>query len=213
MKKTFLAGLAILLPIAITLFVIFFFIELLTTPFIGIIEEIISSYGKEIAVNHRYFLLFISHIVVLVLLFLFILLLGFLGRRMIFSWFISLTDRLFSKIPIIKTIYLITQDITKNIIDKKKTFFKARVLVPFPHNKTHALGFLSGEPPDEIKKKAQIIEKDLQSVFIPTAPHPISGFLLMYANEEVKHLDLSTEDLFKILLSCGIFEAGEEKKD
>lgn len=211
MKKTFLAGLATLLPIVVTLFIVFFVVDLVTAPFVGMIEDMITYYGGVLAETHHYVLLFVSRVVVLVLFIFLIFLLGFLGRRIFFSWIVSLTDRLMKRIPIVKSIYRISRDITANVFsEKKKSLFKGTVAVPFPHEKTLALGLLSGEPPKEVSDKK---EEPLKSIFVPTAPHPISGFLVMYSEHEVRALDIETEDLFKFLLSCGIYRPGEKKND
>ena len=114
-----------------------------------------------------------------------------------------------NKIPIIKTIYRISREISASVFsNEKKNLFKGTVAVPFPHEKCRALGLLSGEPPHQVQEK----QKDLQSVFIPTAPHPVSGFLVMYNQNEIQNTNIETEDLFKFLLSCGLYHPGEEKK-
>jgi len=213
MKKTFIAGLATLLPITITVVIVVFFIDLLTAPFTGLVEEMITYYGGEVAEVHHYLLVVVSRLVVLFLFVILILILGVLGRRIFFSYLMKLTNRVLTKIPIVKTIYRISRDITKNVFsEEKKTLFKSTVLVPFPHTKTHALGLLSGDPPAEVSanKDTRIRDTNLQSIFVPTAPHPISGFLLMYSDKEVKTVDIETEDLFKFLFSCGIFQPGQK---
>ncbi len=211
MKRTFLAGLAILLPIAVTIVIIFFIVDILTAPFVGIVEDIITKHETvELAEQHKYLLLFVSRIIVLIFLLILVMLLGVLGRKIAFSWFINLTQRIFYKIPIIKTIYRMTRELSNNIFaSDKKALFKGTVSVPFPSEKTRALGLLSGPPPDQIAEK----KKNLQAVFVPTAPHPISGFLMMYDDAEVQRTDIQTEDLFKFLLSCGIYHPREEKNE
>lgn len=210
MRKTFFAGLATLLPIAITLFIITFVVDLVTDPFIGIIKHLLLRYEYIFFEKHQYLFIFLCRLLVLIGFVLLIFLLGFVGRRIMFSWIMKIGDRLIKKIPIVKTIYRICKDISTNMFTKdKKSFFKGTVAVPFPHEKTLALGFLSGNAPEEVREKKG---EELQSVFIPTAPHPISGFLLMYSPHEVKALDIKTEDLFKFLVSCGIYHPDEQSK-
>ncbi|MCB1110460.1 MAG: DUF502 domain-containing protein [Chlamydiia bacterium] len=211
MKKTFLAGLATLLPITITIVVVVFCVDLLTAPFAGIVEDIITEHGAfELGEKHKYLLIILSRIVVLIFFFFLILILGFLGRKIAFSWFINFAHRVFYKIPIIKTIYKLSREVSTSVFsEKKEKIFKGTVSVPFPHEKTRALGLLSGPPPKEVRGKDQT----LQSVFIPTAPHPISGFLVMYNEQEIKSVDMKTEDLFKFLLSCGIYHPGAENNE
>ena len=55
-------------------------------------------------------------------------------------------------------------------------------------------------------------KENLQTVFVPTSPHPVSGFLMMYDDNEVQKTDIETEDLFKFLLSCGMYHPEEEEK-
>lgn len=212
MRKTFFAGLVTLLPITITIVIVVFIIDLVTAPFTGLVEEIITYYGGQVAEAHYYLLLIVSRLTILVLLIILIFLLGMLGRHLLFSWAIKKTNHLLTKIPIIKTIYRVSLDITKNVFtEEKKKLFKGTAVVPFPHEKTHALGLISGKPPKEIQmhQDARIHSKTLQSIFIPTAPHPISGFLLMYSDHEVKTVDIETEDVFKFLISCGMFQPGQ----
>lgn len=211
MKKTFLTGLAILLPIAVTFFVVLFVVDFVTAPFVGIVEDLISHHGViELADEHKYLLVFISRVVVLILFFFLILILGFFGRKIFFSWFINFTHWIFYKIPIIKTIYRITREISGNIFsEEKKTLFKGTVQVPFPYAHSKALGLLSGKAPGQVEEK----KKNLQTVFVPTSPHPISGFLMMYDEKEVEETNIPTEDLFKFLLSCGMYHPGEKKDE
>jgi uncharacterized membrane protein len=211
MKKTFLTGLAILLPIAVTLFLVLFVVDFVTAPFVGIVEDLLAHHGViELPAEHRYILVFISRLTVLILFFFLILILGFFGRKIFFSWFINLTHRIFYKIPIIKTIYRITREISSNIFsEEKKTLFKGTVQVPFPYERSKALGLLSGAPPYQVNEK----KKNLQTVFVPTSPHPISGFLMMYDEKEIEKTEIPTEDLFKFLLSCGMYHPGEKKNE
>ena len=193
-----------------------FVIDLLTAPFTGLVEEMITYYGGQIAEEHHYLLVVVSRLIVLFLFVILILILGVLGRRIFFSWVLKLTNRLLTKIPIVTTIYRISRYITKNVFsEEKKKLFKGTALVPFPHQKTHALGLLSGDPPKEVtdNKDPRVQDTTLQSIFVPTAPHPISGFLLMYSDKEVKTVDIETEDLFKFLLSCGIFQPGQKNDE
>jgi uncharacterized membrane protein len=90
-----------------------------------------------------------------------------------------------------------------------KTFQKA-VLIPFPSFESYSLGFLTGDAPAICKKAVPGID---QSVFIPTAPHPLSGYMLFSPKKNIIELDVSIEDAFKFLLSCGSVHPGEKLPD
>ena len=203
MKKVFLSGLIIFLPAVITIFILFFTVDFITAPFVGVAKILITKYGaRELEGYHYHLLLFACRVMVLVFVFLFVLILGACGRKIFFSWLVNLMQYLFCKIPIIKTVYKITQEVCTTIFDKRDTkLFRGSVLVPFPHEKAKALAFLSTSFPVEVAGQ----KTHLQAVFVPTSPHPISGFLVLYNQEEIQHVDINTEDLLKVLLSCGIY--------
>jgi uncharacterized membrane protein len=209
MKKYLFAGFITLLPIALTIMIMVWLFNLLTTPFVGLVEGIVLAYEKKWGLslaNHDALVLFTSQIVVLVLLFFLILFLGLLGRKVFFNLFLRLTDRLFLHIPIVKTIYRLTGDITKMMFSQGKKTFQQTVLIPFPNENTHAVGFITGQVPEAFKKFSQT--SDL-SVFVPTSPQPVSGFVLLTPKKYVHAVDVSVEDAFKFLVSCGVIHPGE----
>ncbi|MEM7175877.1 MAG: DUF502 domain-containing protein [Chlamydiota bacterium] len=217
MKKIFLAGLATLLPIAITIFIILFILDLITAPFVGLTKSFILSHGFAVSSTHHWILVIVSRLLALILLVACIFILGLLGRRFILAPIVKALRALLNKIPMIKTIYRIMNDITKNALKEgKNNLFKGTAVVPFPDTQTRAMGLISGLPPAAVTKREESDDrlkgKELQSVFIPTSPHPISGFLVMYAKQDIQSVDVSTEDLFKFLLSCGIFEPGQQEE-
>jgi uncharacterized membrane protein len=113
-----------------------------------------------------------------------------------------------SKIPVVKTVYKLFRDIFSAFFstDGKKAF-KHAVLIPFPERPNFCLGFQAGEVPEECQQKVDI---PLVSVFAPTAPHPISGFLFLVDKKDVSHIHTSTEDAFKFLVSCGMIIPKED---
>jgi len=204
MKKTLLAGLAFLLPIALTLMIASYLINFFIGPFVA------ASYTVLIALHlptHAFWVITLSYVSALAALLLLILVLGVLGRKVFFCFFLQFTDKIFLKIPFVRTIYRLFQDITKALFSEKEKGFKQTVLLPFPSASTHALGFVTGEVPEGIKKVVQ--EADL-TVFVPTSPYPLSGFLLLTPKKYAVDVDATVEEGFKFLLSCGKFHPGEE---
>jgi len=209
MKKYLFAGFITLFPIALTIIVVLWLFELFTAPFVGLAERLVLSYESQLGIslqNHEILVVFISRIVVFIFLFILILLLGFFGRKFFFKLFLRLTDKLFLRIPIIKTIYHLINEITKSVFSQDKKTFKQTVLLPFPNDNSHAIGFVTGPVPEAFKKVSPI--SDL-SVFVPTSPQPISGFLLLTPKKLAYPVDVSIEDAFKFLLSCGVMHPGE----
>jgi uncharacterized membrane protein len=209
-KKYFFTGFITLLPIALTLIIISWLFKLFTAPLAGITETIIFAYEKKLGlslVNHETLVLFLSRVFAFVLLLLFILFLGFCGQKFLIKVLLKIPERLFTQIPLVRTIYRLSHDITKAVFSENKKTFKKTVLLPFPHQDVLAVGFVTGETPPICNQK-DIPHTDL-AVFVPTAPHPMSGFVLLTPKNIVLPVDVSVEDAFKFLISCGVIHPGE----
>lgn len=204
MKKYILSGLIILLPIAITIWIARFFFDILTTPFMGLIELTLDQQG--IATAGHPGLVFACRLLILILIFFLIFLIGFVAQRLFFNWLIKLADRLFMRIPVIKSIYKIAVEIIKSLLSPGAKPFKKTVMLDFPDKDSKALGFYTGDVPEQVAKG-----DNLKTIFLPTAPHPISGFLLISPEKALKDVDISIEDVFKILVSCGTYRPGEDQ--
>lgn len=205
MKKTFLTGLIILSPIAITVLIIRFCLDILTEPFIGFFQDLLPSTSPR-----NGFLLLLSRLAIILGLFLLTLLLGYLGRVFIVKWFFGKMDKLMHRIPLIKGIYSISREVAHNFFQTEKKPFKGSIVLPFPHAHSKALGFLTGDVPQAVQDHS---EEKLSSVFVPTAPHPVSGFVVMVKDTEFYPANMTTEEVFKFLISCGLYEKEEIKDD
>ncbi len=209
MRKTFFSGLAILLPIIITFFIFVFVIHFFTDPFAGFLDHLLFSYGGEIVRKYHELFLILGRFLVLMLFLLFILIAGMLSHRLFFSLLLKLTDRLFARVPLVKNIYRTFQNVSKHLFTGgKKKLFTQIAFVPFPHGKAYALGLVPGDLPKQIQEHQdeRIQSAHFLPVFVPTSPHPLSGFLLMYPKQASKKVDMDKEDLFRWLLSCGAIQ-------
>lgn len=210
MKKYLSTGLIILLPITLTLWIISYLLNLFTAPLFDIVEGAVLWYEKEqglIPFHREALVVFLSRMIAFIAMFLLVLLLGFLGRRFFFNALLNHATKIVVKIPFIGTIYRLTKDITKAMFSSDAKTFKETVLVPFPSPDTHALAFVTGEVPENLKL---IIKEAEVTVFVPTAPHPMSGYLLFSSRRALHNVNISSEETFKFLLSCGAAQPKEK---
>jgi uncharacterized membrane protein len=184
-RNNFIAGVVVLIPIGITIY--------LTLFIISISSKILP---KEINPNHYlpYDIPGVEIIITLIL----ITLIGWLSLSFIGKRMLSLLNSILKRIPILRTIYSalgqMTETFTKT--DNKKNV----VLVEYPRKGSWAVGFATRENSGEISDK---LKKSLINVFVPTTPNPTSGFLLMYPKEDVIYLDLTFEEASKFIVSAG----------
>ena len=186
LRNNFIAGIVVLIPIGITLYLTLFFIK--------ISSKILP---KEINPNHYLpynipgLEIFIS---VLLITFIGWVSLSFLGKKL-FDFF----ETILNKIPILRTIYSAVGQLTETFA-KNKGNKKSVVLIEYPRKGTWAVGFATKENSGEIKNK---VGEELINVFIPTTPNPTSGFLLMFPKKDVIFLDISFEQASKFIVSAG----------
>lgn len=176
MKKYLITGLIILMPLALTLFIIVFLFDLFTTPFVSIVSELVALIQTKLPFQLPEGLaIFLSRVLSLILICALIFILGIFGRWFFIKSFLKWTNLAIARIPIVNSVYKISREVISAIFsaDGKKVF-KEPVMVPFPDKPNYCVGFSSGEAPIECELK---VGKPLISVFAPTAPHPISGFL------------------------------------
>ena len=188
LRNNFIAGVVVLIPIGITLY--------LTVFIINISSKLIP---KEINPNH-YLPYNIPGLEILIAVLLITIIgwisLSFIGKRL-FNFF----ETILNKIPIIRTIYSAVEQLIETFTSSKSDK-KTVVLVEYPRKGVYAVGFATKENTGEIRKKA---DKDLLNVFVPTTPNPTSGFLLMFPKDEVIFLDLTFEEASKFIVSAGSF--------
>ena len=188
LRNNFIAGVVVLIPIGITLY--------LTVFIINISSKLIP---KEINPNH-YLPYNIPGLEILIAVLLITVIgwisLSFIGKRL-FNFF----ETILNKIPIIRTIYSAVEQLIETFTSSKSDK-KTVVLVEYPRKGVYAVGFATKENTGEIRKKAG---KELLNVFVPTTPNPTSGFLLMFPKDEVIFLDLTFEEASKFIVSAGSF--------
>ncbi len=201
MKKTFLTGLILLLPLALTLAVILFIFNFLTDPFVGLVQWVLGSIGLLdqgfLFLTPHQVQVGVSKLIILTLLFFFTLFLGTLGRLFFVHYLLKLWDQILQKIPIVRSIYKTSQEVINTLFTSNATAFKQVVMVPFPKEDTYTMGFVTRDPMEGLGE-AKV------AVFVPTTPNPTSGFLMVFNLNDLIYLDISVEDAFKYIISCGV---------
>ena len=185
-RNNFIAGIVVLIPIGITVYLTIFIIR--------ISSKLIP---KEINPNN-YLPFNIPGVEILIALFL-ITLIGWISLSFIGKKFFEILNNILKKIPILRTIYSaigqMTESFTKSENDQKSV-----VLLEYPRKGIWAVGFATKENQGIIKDKVQ---QELVNVFVPTTPNPTSGFLLMVPKKDVIYLDISFEQASRFIVSAG----------
>ena len=186
LRNNFIAGVVVLIPIGITLYLTLFFIK--------ISGKIIPK-----TINPNNYLPFdIPGLEILIALF-FITFIGWISLSFIGKKFFEIFNNFLKKIPILRTIYSAIGQMTESFT-KTDNNEKSVVLLEYPRKGIWVVGFATKENHGIIRDK---IEEDLINVFVPTTPNPTSGFLLMVPKKDLIYLNVSFEQASKFIVSAG----------
>ena len=185
-RNNFIAGIVVLIPIGITLYLTLFIIK--------ISGNIIP---KEINPNN-YLPFDIPGVEILIALII-ITLIGWISLSFIGKKFFEIINNILKKIPILRTIYSAIGQMTETFT-KSESNQKSVVLLEYPRKGVWAVGFATKENEGLIRNK---INEDIVNVFVPTTPNPTSGFLLMVPKKDLIYLNISFEQASKFIVSAG----------
>ncbi len=116
-----------------------------------------------------------------------------LGRRL---W--AEAREAIESLPLVRTIYSPVRQLLETMTSPTGAGFKKVVLFEYPRRGTWTLGFLAGDVPFDYDREPA------HSIFIPPAPNPTTGFMLIVPREDIKHTDLTVEAAFQMIVSAGV---------
>jgi uncharacterized membrane protein len=118
------------------------------------------------------------------------------GRRLLALWNVGL-----SRVPLARPIYRASAQIFQAVLQREEKLFQRCVLIPFPSSGSWAVAFETAAAPVEV---AESMGEPAVSVFLPTAPNPTTGYLIVLPSRSVRRLRMSVEDGLKLVLSAGV---------
>lgn len=196
MKNNFLTGLAILLPIALTFWILALLVNLLTNPFTGLVDGIFHYYNLQTSWTP-----YITKLLILAVLIALVFLAGLLGRFLFLNPLFKFGDRLLHRLPLVNKVYKASQDVVHSLFSEEKTSFSQVVLVPFPNARSLSIGLISAKGEATPEKV---------SVFVPGTPNPTMGFMLLFRKDQLIPIDIKVDEALKFVVSCGVIHPKEK---
>ena len=191
MRKYFITGLLVLVPLVITLWVLNIIIgtldqSLLLLPPQWRPELLLGFNLPGVGTVLTLLIIFITGVVTR----------NFVGNRLVKLW-----ELLLQRIPVVSSIYSSVKQVSDTLFSSSGNAFRKALLVQYPREGIWTIAFQTGVPGGDVKNH---LAGDYVSVYVPTTPNPTSGFFLMLRREDTIELDMSVDEALKYIVSMGV---------
>jgi len=190
LRNYFISGLLFWIPLALSVIVIKFFLELINNlvPQKYLPEAI---FKLDTTIPGSGIIL-----VLLVILITGAMVTNILGRKLVVLW-----EKALNKIPGFRNIYNVLKKVSDTVFNTSTESFRKAFLIQYPSKGIWVIAFQSGDYRGEAES---IIGEEIMNLFVPTTPNPTSGFFVMMAKKDAFELDMSVEEAFKLVISAGV---------
>ncbi|MBA3067211.1 MAG: DUF502 domain-containing protein [Hyphomonas sp.] len=192
LRERFIAGMLIALPIVATFVILEFLINLIDSRVVPMLPP---------ALRPETYLDYAVPGFGLIILLLFLTLLGSVATNFLGNYFVSLTDRVLTRVPVVRSVYSVFKQIRDVFQSNSAGQYKEVVMIQFPTEGSWAIGFVAGAVKGEMRHR---LGTEFIGVFVPTTPNPTSGFLVYAKASDVVKLDMTIEEGAKVIFSGGL---------
>ena len=191
MRKYFVTGLLILVPLAITIWVLNLIIStmdqsLLLLPERWRPEAVVGFHIPGLGTFLTLLVIFLTGLATR----------NFVGKRIVWAW-----EALLVRIPVVRSIYSSVKQVSDTLFSSSGNAFRKALLVQYPREGCWTIGFLTGVPGGDVRNHLQ---GDYVSLYIPTTPNPTSGFFLMVPRADTIELEMNVDEALKYIVSMGV---------
>jgi len=193
-----LTGLMVWLPLAITIWVLSWLVKSLD----GVLSSVLFGIAAVAPKNMGPMIESLREIPGLGVLIVatFMLVTGALVSNVAGRWMLKQWDGMFTRIPIVKSIYNSVKKVSDTLFSSNGNAFRTALLIQYPRAGSWTIAFQTGTPTGEV---ASHLGTDFVSVYVPTTPNPTSGFFLMLPRADVVELDMSVDQALTYVISMG----------
>ncbi len=199
MKRYFITGLLIWVPLGITAWALKFLIStmdqsLLLLPNSLHPETLVGVYIPGMGAVLTLLVVFLTGLATT----------NIIGQRLVVFW-----EGVLWRIPVVKSIYYGVKQVSDTLFSSQGEAFRKALLVQYPREGSWTIAFMTGSPGGDVVNH---LKGEYVSVYVPTTPNPTSGFFLMMPGRDVIELDMSVDAALKYIISMGVVAPGNGKK-
>jgi len=191
LKKYFITGLLIWVPLAITAWVLALIVRamdqsLLLLPQAIHPEHLLGMYIPGIGALLTLLVVFLTGLVTA----------NIVGQKLVRFW-----EGVLARIPVVKSIYYSVKQVSDTLFSGSGVAFRKVLLVRYPHPEAWSVAFQTGHPARDV---ADMLPDEHVGIFIPTTPSPVNGFFFFVKRKDVIELDMDVDEALKYIVSMGV---------
>jgi uncharacterized membrane protein len=191
LRKYFLTGLLVLVPLAITFWVLHAVISTMDQSLLLLPESWRPDSWLHLHIPG------LGTILTLLIIFV----TGLLTQNFIGNYIVKIWENILNRIPVVNSIYSSVKQVSDTLFSDSGNAFRKAVLIEYPRKGSWSIGFLTGTPSGEV---AAHLNGDFISVYVPTTPNPTSGFFLIVPRADAIELDMHVDVALKYIVSMGV---------
>ena len=191
MKKYFITGLLIWVPLGITLWVLDLLVSTMDQTLLLLPEQFQTESWLGIHVPGMG----------VVMTFIVVLATGLIATNILGQHLLRFWENVLGRIPVVKSIYNSVKQVSDTLFSSGGHAFRKALLVQYPRDGSWTIAFLTGQPGGDVLNH---LHGEYWSVYVPTTPNPTSGFFLMMPKADVIELDMSVDEALKYIISMGV---------
>lgn len=191
-RKWLLAGLLVVVPVAITIWVLQWIIGTLDQTLLILPEA--WHPDRLFGVHIPGFGVLLTLAILLVV--------GAVASNFVGRKLVSLGDRIVHRIPVVRSIYSSVKQVSDTLFSESGNAFRKAVLVQWPRPDVWTIAFVTGSPGGDVANYLQ--GNEFVSVYVPTTPNPTGGYFVMLRKSDCIELRMSVDEALKYVVSMGV---------
>jgi uncharacterized membrane protein len=190
-KKYFITGLLIWIPLVITIWVLKLVVDvldqsLLLLPMAWQTENLLGVHIPGLGAILTVVIVFLTGVFAT----------NFFGAQLVELW-----HEILHRIPVVNSIYSSVKQISDTLFSSSGQAFRKALLVQWPQEGMWTIAFLTGTPGGSV---ANHLPPDSVAVYVPTTPNPTGGYFVIIARKNVIELDMTVDQALKYVISMGV---------
>jgi uncharacterized membrane protein len=191
MKKYFITGLLIWIPIVVTIWVLKFIFDFLDQSLLLLPTAFQTESWLGVHIPGLGAILTIGVVFAT----------GFLATNFVGAKLVDLWHDVLNRIPVVNSIYSSVKQISDTLFSSSGQAFSKAVLVQWPHEGAWTIAFLTGTPGGDVVNH---VPPDCLSVYVPTTPNPTGGYFIIVKRSDLVELDMTVDQALKYVISMGV---------